>query len=61
MKRKAGIGEMFFIAGQSNAQGACNVNDNPVRNASGTVLMDAVRVSPDFIERPEGVDPNAFD
>jgi hypothetical protein len=43
--RKVGVGEVFIIAGQSNAQGGFGVADN-------TQYMDAVRVSPDLI--PEG-------
>ncbi|RCR66565.1 RICIN domain-containing protein [Larkinella punicea] len=42
-KRKVGIGEVFLIAGQSNAQGV------PGRVAPNTVFMDAVRVSPNVI------------
>jgi|GEM_PF-5455490 len=39
---KVGVGEVFVIAGQSNAQGGFGVAD-------GTQYMDAVRVSPDLI------------
>lgn len=45
-KRKVGVGEVFVIAGQSNAQGGFGV-------ANGTVLMDAVRVTSDIIPREE--------
>ena len=42
-KRKIGIGEVFIIAGQSNAQGGFGYI------APNTQLLDAVRVSPDLI------------
>lgn len=56
---KVGVGEVFVIAGQSNAQGACKVSDQ--HSAAGTVAMDAVRVSANVLEITEQVDPNARD
>lgn len=49
-KRKVGVGEVFIIAGQSNAQGGFGV-------APSTQLMDAVRVSPDLIPLSKYPDP----
>ncbi|WP_421826431.1 RICIN domain-containing protein [Larkinella sp.] len=53
-KRKVGVGEVFVIAGQSNAQGGFGLT------ASNTQRMDAVRVSPDVIPEANlgSYDPN---
>ncbi|WP_234734969.1 sialate O-acetylesterase [Tellurirhabdus bombi] len=50
-KRKVGVGEVFIIAGQSNAQGLNGMM------APSTQLLDAVRVSPDQIPDFEKEDP----
>ena len=54
-ERKVGVGEVLIIAGQSNAQG---VSGLPI--APNTQLMDAVRVSSDFIPTPSDYDPNSL-
>ncbi len=54
--RKVGVGEVFIIAGQSNAQGFCP--DFQSNQAVSTQLLDAVRVSPKVIAVLDGKNPN---
>ena len=54
--RKVGVGEVFVIAGQSNAQGFCKIGDP--NQAANTRLLDAVRVSPNVITELENKSPN---